>query len=231
MALSSSSKNILILIPAYNEGKGIKYAIEKLKHDGYRNILVIDDGSIDNTYEIISKLDIYVARHIINRGAGAASSTGFEIAKILKPDIVVTYDADGQHDSEDIPELIKPIISNEADVVFGSRMLGKSGMPWKRMIYNKIANIVTMIIYGITVSDTQSGLKAFNKRAYNTINIKTSRMEFCSEIVHQVKEKNLRFKEVKVKTIYTDYSMSKGNDLVSGIKTVIRLVLSRLMVR
>lgn len=220
--------NVLILIPAYNEEKSIQGVIENLKNHGYVNILVIDDGSVDNTFEIVSKLNVYVARHLLNRGVGSASATGFEIAKILNPEIVVTFDADGQHDAADIIELIEPIQKDEVDVVIGSRMLAKSGMPWKRIIYNKIANIATLVVYGFTLSDTQSGLKAFNRKAFSLIDIETSRMEFCSEIIHKLKEKKLRFKEVGVKSIYTEYSLSKGQGFINGIKTLIRLALDRL---
>ncbi|MBN1384716.1 MAG: glycosyltransferase family 2 protein [Elusimicrobia bacterium] len=220
--------NILILIPAYNEEGSIQNVIQDLKSCGYNNILVIDDNSVDKTYEIVNKLNVYVVKHLLNRGVGCASATGFEIAKILNPEIVVTFDADGQHDADDIIKLIEPIQKGEVDVVIGSRMLAKSGMPWKRIIYNKIANIATLVIYGFTLSDTQSGLKAFNRKAFNLIDIETSRMEFCSEIIHKLKEKKLKFKEVEVKSIYTDYSLSKGQGLVNGIKTFIRLVLDRL---
>lgn len=226
--MNNGFKNVLIIIPAYNEEKSISSVIEDLKKHGYADILIIDDNSIDNTYEIANSLNVYVARHLLNRGVGSASATGFEIAKILNPEIVVTLDADGQHDAADIIKLVEPIHKGEVDVVIGSRMLAGEGMPWKRILYNKLANMVTFVIYGFTLSDTQSGLKAFNKKAYNLINIETSRMEFCSEIIHKLKEKNLRFKEVKIKSIYTDYSLSKGQGFVNGIKTLIRMVLDRL---
>lgn len=229
--MDNNLKDILILIPAYNEREVISCVIENVKKHGYNKILVIDDGSDDETFEMLSKSDIYLARHLLNRGAGCASATGFEIAKILDPDIVVTFDADGQHDAGDIIKLIEPIQKNEADIVIGSRMLSSSGMPRKRFFYNKMANLITFIIYGFSVSDTQSGLKAFNRRAYNAINIETAKMEFCSEIVDKIKKNNLRFEEVQIKSIYTDYSLAKGQNFIVGIKTVLRLLLHRLIRR
>jgi glycosyltransferase involved in cell wall biosynthesis len=217
--------DILIIIPAYNEGRSLPSVIESLKKHGYNNILVIDDGSGDGTFEIAGDLKVYVARHSLNAGAGCASATGFEIAKILDPHIVVTFDADGQHDAADIARLVGPIQRDEADVVIGSRMLSGSGMPWKRILYNKIANTMTFILYGFSLSDTQSGFKAFNRKAYRLINIETSRMEYCSEIVHKIEKNNLRHTEIKVRTIYTDYSLSKGQGLATGLKTLMRLVL------
>jgi len=224
-------KDILIIIPAYNEQESIRDVIRGLKRCDYANILVVDDGSTDRTFEIVNELNVYIARHMMNRGAGAASATGFEIAKIINPDIVITFDADGQHDAADIVKLIEPIRKEEADVVIGSRMLASLGMPLRRTIYNIIANAMTFMLSGISVSDTQSGLKAFNRKAYNLINIETARMEFCSEIIHKIKKNNLRHKEVEITPIYTDYSLSKGQGFIVGVKTLLRLLLSKLFSR
>lgn len=220
--------DILVVIPAYNEEKSLPSVIEGLKRSGHAEILVVDDGSSDRTFDTALASGVYAARHSLNRGAGSAAATGFEIARILDPDILVTFDADGQHDADDIKKLTGPIESGETDVVIGSRMLKGSGMPWKRTLYNTIANIATFVIYGFSVSDTQSGLRSFSRKAYNAINIGTSKMEYCSEIVHEIKRNNLRYKEVPVRTIYTDYSLSKGQGFAVGIETLIRLVLDRL---
>lgn len=224
------SKDIFIIIPAYNEEGSIRSVIEDLKKHGYDRILVVDDGSSDRTFEIAEGLGVYAARHLLNRGAGAATATGFEIARILDPEIVVTFDADGQHDAADIAGLIGPIRKGTTDVVIGSRMLAKRpAMPLRRIVYNKIANMTTFAFYGFSVSDTQSGLKAFSRKAFNTIEIHTARMEFCSEIIARIKEKGLRFKEVPVKSIYTDYSLSKGQSFSTGLETLFRLALNKLL--
>lgn len=220
--------DILAVIPAYNEENTLRSVIESLKKSGHSDILVVDDGSSDRTFDTAAALGVYVARHAMNRGAGSAAATGFEIARILDPDILVTFDADGQHDADDIIKLTAPIRKGEADVVIGSRMLGRPGMPRQRIFYNSIANIVTFLIYGFSVSDTQSGFRAFSRKAYNAVNIGTSKMEYCSEIVHEIKRNRLSYKEVPVRTIYTDYSMSKGQGFAVGVKTLIRLILDRL---
>lgn len=225
---SQDLRDILILIPAYNEEKTIGSVIESLKRHGYVNILVVDDGSTDKTGEIVNGLNVYVVKHLFNSGLGSALSTGFTAARIINPEIIVTYDADAQHDPKDIKKMIEPIRRDEADIVIGSRMLVRTGMPRKRIVYNKIANFITFIIYGFSISDTQSGLRAFNRKAYNLINIDTARMECSSEIIYKIKRTGLRFKEVKVKPIYTDYSLSKGQGLGVGIKTLIELILDRL---
>lgn len=229
--MGNQSKDILIVIPAYNEEKTIGSVIEDLRAHGYNHILVIDDGSIDKTFEIAASLNVYVVKHIINIGAGGASTTGIEIAKIIDPKIIVTFDADGQHKADEIIKLVTPIQNDEVDVVIGSRFLEKSVVPPKRFIYNKIANLVTFILYGFSLSDTQSGLKAFNRKAYNAINIDTLRMEFCSEIIYRIKQEKLRIKEVNVKPVYSAYSLSKGQNFFIGITTFSRLVSSRIFGR
>ncbi len=229
--MKDNLKDILIIVPAYNEGKIIQSVIENLKQYGYDNILVIDDGSTDDTFEIANRLNVYVARHIVNIGPGGASSTGFEIARIINPEIIVTFDADGQHSADEVIKLIEPIKREEADVVIGSRFLGRPEMPWKRFFYNKVANLVTFLLYGFSLSDTQSGLKAFNRKAYNSINIETLRMEFCSEIIHRIKQEKLRLKEISVRSVYSDYSLSKGQSFLVGVITLFRLVISRILGR
>lgn len=220
--------DVLIAISAYNEEKSLRAVIEGLKRCGYNDILVVDDGSADSTFNTAESLNVYAARHSLNRGAGSAAATAFDIARILDPNILVTFDADGQHDANDVIKLTAPIRSGEVDVVIGSRMMNFSGMPWKRIFYNTVANIVTFIIYGFSISDTQSGLKAFNRAAYRSINIGVSKWEYCSEIVHEIKRNNLRYREIAIKPIYTEYSLSKGQGFVVGVKTLLRLVLDRI---
>lgn len=225
----NAEKTVLILIPAFNEGLSIQTVIDGLKKCGYKDILAIDDGSSDDTFQKSLAAGICAARHICNMGVGSALATGFEIAKTLNFDIVITFDADGQHDPRDVKKLVEILTRDEADVVIGSRMLTRDGMPLSRVCYNIIANIVTFILCGFCVSDTQSGLRGFNRRAYRDIRIETAKMESSSEIISRVKENGLRIKEVGIRSIYTDYSLSKGQNFGVGIKTLLRLIMSRLM--
>lgn len=221
-----------IILPAYSESKVIKEVIASIKKEGYNNIIVVDDGSSDNTYQEAKSTGVITLSHPINRGKGAATQTGIDAAKLLNADIIVTMDSDGQHDPKDIKKLIKPILENKADVVIGSRMLNTKDMPSSRILMNKIANIVTYIFFGIMVSDSQSGLRAYSKKAYNSVYTYMDRYEFESEMLGQIKSANLKIKEVPIKVIYTDYSRSKykhmnrfsAQGLTNGIKMVIRLI-------
>ncbi len=220
----------VIVIPAYNEALCIRDVIGGCCAEGFRDIFVIDDGSTDNTAEVAKDAGAVVVSHIINRGVGAATQTGFEVAKRLNPDIVVTIDADGQHSPSDIKKLIKTHLEKNYDVTIGSRFLNNSNsVPLNRKIYNKIANIVSFLLSGRVVSDSQSGFKAFSPKALKKICLTSNGYEFSIEIIRLAGNFKLEIGEVPVSVVYTDYSLSKGQHLAAGFKTVFKLILQSLM--
>jgi len=168
-----------------------------------------------------------VVSHVVNRGLGAAIGTGFVVAQKLGADVLITLDADGQHDPTEIPKFLEAI-ENGAEVVVGSRMLERSGMPWYRQVANWLGNISTFVLFGALVTDSQSGYRAFTQKALSMIQIKTNRMEVSSELIAETKSHNLKLFEVPIKAIYTDYSLSKGQSFFVGLKTLFKLVLRRL---
>ncbi len=210
---------IWIVIPAYSEAKRIGAVLEHLKSKGYTNLVVVNDGSNDNTAEVAAQYTPHVLIHAINRGAGAATKTGLEYVKQQNPEVVVTLDADGQHSIADLESVIQPILAGNADVVIGSRMLNPKGMPWIRQVGNLGLNIITFFLFGLWVSDSQSGFKAFSASALEKINIKLDRYEFCSEMIHEIRRNKLRCVEVPIKVIYTQESYAKGQSVIGGIKT------------
>ena len=222
-------KKIFIVMPAYNEGKVIGGVIQELKKRGYKNIIVIDDGSSDNTYTISKQAGVVVLRHRINRGLGGALNTGITAALKLGARIIVTFDSDGQHDVRDIPRIVQPIISDEADIVIGSRFLKRGDIPLLRRIGIVTLNILTFLLYGIYTTDSQSGLRAFSRRAALKINVTANRMEVSSEFFREIKTHNLRFKEIPIKAIYTPYSMRKGQSLLNGFKIMTKRVIRRFL--
>ncbi|WP_414468844.1 glycosyltransferase family 2 protein [Methanobacterium sp. ACI-7] len=221
------NKDIFVVMPAYNESKTIKKVINELK-DKELNLVIIDDGSADETYNIAkntintSKSSIY--RHVLNRGLGAALKTGIEAALKEGAEIIVTFDADGQHHPEDIIPVCKPIIEGKTDFVIGTRNF--SEMPKSKQFGNTVMNILTRMFYGINVGDSQSGLRAFNRKAAEVIEINSRGYGVSSEIIGEMKKYGLRIGEVPIKTIYTDYSMSKGTNLTVGLKILFKLIIN-----
>ncbi|MBD3203662.1 glycosyltransferase [Candidatus Woesearchaeota archaeon] len=221
---------IYIIIPAYEEENSIGKVIDDLKKHGYENIVVIDDGSTDSTFQIAKDKDISVIRHVVNRGQGAALETGIQYALTKDPDIVVTFDADGQFLAEDIKRLCEPIKNKRADVVLGSRFLGKAkNIPLIKKIVLKLGILVVYLLYDIKLTDSQNGFRAFSGYAASKIDIKSNGMEHAGEILHEIKSKKLKYMEVPVTVVYTDYSISKGQKSSKSIILGLKMILKKLM--
>lgn len=218
---------LFIVIAAYNEGKSISKVVSGLKNAGYSNIVVVDDGSNDNTFNVIKTLKIHALKHIVNRGQGASLKTGIDYALKNGADIIITFDADGQHKVEDIPAMIKPIIDKQCDATIGSRFLKKTKMPLFRRITLKIGVIILWIFYGVKMTDAHNGFRAFSKEAARKIDITSDRMEHASQIIEEIHKKKIKYKEVPVTIKYTDYSMEKGH---GGIRQACR-VFGRMFLR
>ena len=222
-------KNTWIVIPAYNEGKTIAGVLDSLKENGYTNTIVVDDGSQDNTFEVAKKYAKVVVKHKLNRGLGGALGTGIQGALRMGAEYIITFDADGQHNPKDLQKVLSPLVRREADAVIGSRLINPDGMPFKRRLANKIGNYVTYALFGVWTTDSQSGLRGFNRKGAESIRIRTNRMEVSSEIIREIAFNGLRFKEVPIQAIYTDYSLSKGQSFLVGLKTFAKLLMHRMI--
>ncbi len=217
----------IAVIPAYNESIKIG-GVVRATLPFVSEVVVVDDGSHDNSGEVAREAGAQVFYHVVNRGLGATLATGIAIALARGAEVVITLDGDGQHDAAEIPNLVGPIARGHVDVVLGSRLLNHVGMPTHRVIANHLGNVVTFLFFGIFVTDSQSGFRAFSREAAQAIEIKSNRMEVSSEIVAEIRRKELRFAEVPIRAIYTDYSLAKGQSFRVGLKTVYKLLLRRL---
>ena len=220
--------SVTIIVPAYNEEKVIGKVIEDLKNHDYKNIIVIDDGSKDKTSLIAKQHRAIVLRHIINRGQGAALKTGIEYALSEGADIIITFDADGQHIAEDIEKLIKPIKEGKADIVLGSRFLKQnSKVPLLRKVFLKGGSLIFRILYRAKLTDSHNGLRAMSRKAAKKINITSDGMEHASEIVEEIVRNKLRYTEVPVSIQYTEYSIAHGQRTSNAFKILFKMTIKR----
>ncbi|MBI4457345.1 glycosyltransferase family 2 protein [Candidatus Uhrbacteria bacterium] len=218
----------VVVVPAYNEERTVGDVVRSLIRFADR-VIVVDDGSTDGSAALAAAAGADVVSHLMNRGLGAALGTGISAALADNADIIVTFDADGQHRAEDVARLVAPLEAGAADAAIGCRTLERNGMPVSRRTANWIGNALTAALFGTWVSDSQSGLRAFTRAAAERLDLTTDRMEVSSEIIREVGRLGLRLAEVSIRPIYTDYSLSKGQGFVVGLKTAGRLVVKRVL--
>ena len=194
---------ITIGIPAYNEEKNIAKIIIKLKKIT-DSIIVCDDGSSDMTSEIAKNLGVIVISHKKNMGYGAAIRTIFEKSAEIGSDILVTFDADGQHRVEDVSRVLHPLENNESDIVIGSRFLGKqSNVPNYRKLGIKVITQVTNSSLKTKLTDSQSGFRAYSKQVLSKISLSEIGMGISTEILIKASSKGLRITEVPITILYS----------------------------
>lgn len=217
---------IVVIIPIYNESKVIADVVSGVRKANYEHIIIVDDGSADNSFEVIQKLPVIALRHRINRGKGAALRTGIEAAKMLQADIVITIDGDGQHEATDIDNFVQAFQKQHVDVVLGVRQIEKENMPITRKVANWIADKVTFVLYGINIQDTQSGFRGFSARAIHLIKTRSNAYSYESEVLREMKKHRLSYTDVPIHVRYTAYSTSKKHkqNMVNGIKTLYTMV-------
>lgn len=223
-------KEVFILIPTYNEGEIIASTIEPLLKMGC-TVVVIDDCSTDNTAEILKEFPIIYLKHLINLGQGAALQTGIDFSVANNAKYVITFDADGQHNYEDIPFLLTPIIEGKLDISLGTRFKRKQDIaqiPKLRRIILRAAVLVNGFFTGLWLTDAHNGFRAMNAYAISCIKLKENRMAHASEILSQIKQNGLRYDEIPVNIVYTDYSKMKGQSSLNSFNILIDLFLKNI---
>lgn len=211
---------IVAAIPAYNEEKTIARVVLGAQRF-VDKVVVCDDGSNDLTAEIAERMGAIVLRHERNLGKGAAFKSLFWRALELNADVVVTLDADGQHDPIEIPHLVKPVLSGDADITVGSRFLdGKNEMPLYRRFGSKVLNGLVNIFGEEKISDIQSGFRAYNRKALKEINITTNGIGVDSEILIKAYGNDVKVKEVPISCRYKGVDGSTYNPLTHGMNVV-----------
>jgi len=216
-----------VIVPAYNEARTIGAVLSALTGI-CTDLVVVDDGSRDETPAIARRYAPYVLRHMINRGQGAALQTGIEFALQRGAKIIVTFDADGQHSVRDIDALVQPIAGGECEITLGSRFLGRTmRMPLPRRMMLKAAILFTQILSQVKLTDTHNGLRAFSRRSAERIVITNDRMAHASELIDIIRDLHMPFREVPVKIRYTKYSLAKGQSMRGATRVLFDYVVGR----
>lgn len=231
MNLPLRKQDVFLVIPAYNEGRMIARTLRPLVAAGY-SIVVVDDCSRDNTWRRLAGLPVYRLRHPFNLGQGAALQTGMSFALQQGARYLVHFDADGQHSPEDLPGLLQPVLSGQADVVLGSRFLREEdwrAVPPARRLLLKAAIWVNWLLTGVMLSDAHNGARAFTSAAARKIHLRENGFAHATEILSQIKAARLRVVERPTRIRYTDYSKLKGQRAWQAVDIFVDLVIRRLM--
>jgi polyprenyl-phospho-N-acetylgalactosaminyl synthase len=223
-----SRAQMYVVIPAYNEGPVISRVASEVKRAGYA-VVVVDDGSSDATAEEARAAGAGVVTHPFNLGQGAALQTGIDYAMAQGAEVIVTFDADGQHRVSDIARLAEALVQERAHFALGSRFLGQApNLPPLRRLLLHAATAFTRLTTGLQVTDTHNGLRAMTRRGAATIRLRQNRMAHASEWLSQIAASGLRYVERPVTIEYTAYSLAKGQSLGDAVLILLDLFARRL---
>ena len=228
--MPNRNDDVWVVVAAYREQGRLAATLARVLKEGYSNIVVVDDGSPDATAEAGLALPVWLLRHPINLGQGAALQTGIDFALERGAEILVTFDADGQHDATEIEKLVETIQRGDADIALGSRFLGLEGnVPFTRKLVLKGGVLFTRLFSNIRVTDTHNGFRAFSRATALKLRITQNRMAHASEILDRIREHRLRYVEVPVTIRYTEDTLAKGQSSWNAIKIVMQLLMRKVV--
>ena len=223
----ADSPRIWVVIAAYNEARVIARVVGEVARRGY-HVVVVDDGSGDGTADHAATAAA-VVRHPVNLGQGAALQTGIDYALHQGADVIVTFDADGQHRASDIERLVAALREAPADFALGSRFLGDAiALSTARRLLLRAATLFTQFTTGLRLTDTHNGLRAMTRHGAEKIRLRQNRMAHASEILAQIAASGLPYVEVPVRIEYTAYSLAKGQRLGDALAILLDLFARRL---
>ena len=222
-------ENVCVIVPAFNESSVIASTVDALR-DTFARVVVIDDGSSDDTADLAHAAGATVLRHPINRGQGAALQTGFDHFLNHTPaEFCVTFDGDGQHRVEDAVTMIERAVTDNLDVVLASRFLGRTEeMPLSRRLLLRAAIRFSRIATGLRLTDTHNGLRVLSRRALRRVHLTQDRMAYATELESAISRHGLSWAEVPTTVLYTDYSMAKGQTNSNAINILFDLATDRI---
>jgi len=220
---------VFVVMAAYNEAACLEAVVGEVRAL-YPHVVVVDDGSSDDTFAAACRSASYALRHAVNRGQGAALQTGIDFALREGAGFIVTFDADGQHRVEDISGLVEPILTGECDITLGSRFLGGHvDMPRLRRLVLRGAVLFTRMVSQVRLTDAHNGFRGFSRRAAARVNITLDRMAHASELIDQIRHSGFPYREVPVQIRYTEYSLAKGQSARGAFRIVFDYLMRRLV--
>ncbi len=211
--------DVWIVVPAFNEASVIGDVVADLRSE-FRHVVVVDDGSRDDTAAVASRAGAHVVTHPVNLGQGAALQTGVEYARAQPGAAVfVTFDADGQHRVADVVMMIDRLRRDGLDIVIGTRFAGgaPSRVPGLKRVVLRAAAWLSPSSRRLHLTDTHNGLRVFDRKVADGLNLTMNGMSHASEFISLIAENHWRVGEEPVEILYTDYSMSKGQSLLNGV--------------
>lgn len=213
---------VTAVIPAHNESKHIVNVLTRARQF-VDYLVVVDDGSRDNTFALVQALggNVIALRHSINLGKGAAMKTGCEAAIMLKSDVIVCMDADGQHNPEHIPQFTSILKTQPIDIVFGSREFNNR-MPFVMMMGNYLLSAMINWLFHMKIHDSQSGYRAFTSLAYQQLKWDSTGYQAETEMIARASEAHLRYAEIDIETIYHD--SYKGTTVIDGLRIFLNIL-------
>lgn len=220
---------VFIVIPAYNEQQTLSEVIDGIRVAGEYVLVIVDDGSDPPLNSFIQQHGCHIIRHAVNLGQGAALQTGISYSLQKGADIIVSFDADGQHDPRDIKPLVSAVLEGKADVVMGSRFAGEAPqMPFTRKVLIHFARIFHYMLTGLWMSDAHNGIRALSRKAASKIQLKENRMAHATELILEIKRHSLKWMELPVTVHYSAYSRKKGQSSANSIRILFDVVLHKL---
>lgn len=221
------TQSFCVVIPCYNEEKQVGAVLKGLQDAFIKNVVVVDDGSVDKSTEIIGKFNVILLRNEKNRGEGYSLKKGLKYAYDNHlAQYLVTVDADGQHSIKDVLKVMKTALQSKADIVYGIRRFD-SKTPLSKRILSRVASLCVRVLYNMENPDSQCGLRCYKRDIIPKLNFSDG-YEYSTESARIIQSLGDSAVPVSVEAIYTDYSLSRGVTLVKGIKILGNLIKQRL---
>jgi glycosyltransferase involved in cell wall biosynthesis len=224
------NEDVWVIVPCYNEGPVVRGVIQRVR-DHFANVVAVDDGSRDNSAEEIVAAGARLVQHPVNLGAGAAYQTGIDFAlRDPNAEIFVTFDADGQHQVEDVVAMVDHLRKVDPEVLIGSRFLGSvDGMSPSRRALLKAAVVFERLTSGIALTDAHQGLRVFRRSFAQILDMQSHDMSWASEFLTRMAEHHTTYEEYPVHVMYTDYSRSKGQRSINSVNIGMDVLINKLL--